>query len=118
MNGMCRGWNSSFERRAVLMVIREWKLSSLRHPVLSRRSSASRGSPSSGSAATTAAVHIGNRVIHYRVEQRIAGLEMDVDRRPHDPGAASRMAETLRSASARRRFGAETSVDVLGLLIG
>ncbi len=67
------------------------------------RSSASRGSPRRGSAASTRLVDVGDRVLHDGVEERVACREVDVDRRADDAGAASDLGHAG-VGIARQRF--------------
>ena len=102
-HGRCRRRSSFAERRAMLIARTVWNCASCLQVARSTRSSASSGSPRSGSAARVASATCAGRVLHDGVEQRLAGREVHVDGRAHDPGAASDLGHAG-IGIARQRF--------------
>ena len=72
----------------MLIVSSAWNRSSFCQVARSTRSSASFGSPRCGSASARRLGDLGHRLLHHGVEERLAGGEVDVDRRADDAGAA------------------------------
>ena len=89
VTGRCRRCSSFAESRPVLIASSAWNWPSSFQVARSTRSSASSGSPRVGSASRVACGDLGDGVLHDGVEQRLAGREVDVDRRPYDTRAAS-----------------------------